>query len=87
LGWIVGFIGGIAEYYFLKAAAKALTSTQKSKAFVMMLLNMGCVFVTLALLVVFFRQQLLMGGLIMGGTLLALSVVSWALQSRKKDGD
>ncbi len=87
MGWILGFVGGIAEYVFLKKAMTALAEGKTGKMAGMMLLNAGCFAITVAIVAIFWRDQLMACGLFMVGALIALSAISFFTQTVKEKGE
>ena len=84
MGWILGFVGGIAEFVFLKKAITALSESKPGRMATMMLINAGSFAITVAIVAIFWRDQLMACGLFMVGALITLSAASWIMQTVKE---
>ncbi len=84
MGWIVGFVGGFAGYTFLKKATTALAAGQIGTMAVMLLLNVGCLAITVAIVAVFFKDQLMACGLSLAGSLIVFSALPSIKLMRKR---
>jgi len=86
MAWLLGVLGGFAEYILLKQTLTALLKGQSGKMLLFFLANLCCLLGVLGLVVILWRDQLIACGIIMAGTLILLAAAVWVkqLQSKKE---
>jgi hypothetical protein len=87
VGWVLGLLGGIVEFLLLHQLIANFSRGSANTAFVLVMAKMLVMAGILVIVFLFWRNQVVVAGSVMAGTLILLAVGSWFLQRCvKKEG-